>query len=69
MGVISREVLDLCRSSPLTRQVISRAGGQAISSAVTSTGPMGVAPSRLLPKYHCLWPVCRSRAETSLRTV
>ena len=27
MEVISREVLDCCRSSPLTRQVISRAGG------------------------------------------
>ena len=37
--------------------------------SVTRQGPMGVKPSRPLPKYHCLWPVCKFRAETSLTMV
>lgn len=69
MEVISRSVVESYRSSPLTRAVICRAGGKAISSAVTMQGPMGVKPSRLLPKYHCLWAACKTRADTSLRTV
>ena len=46
----SRLVLELCRGSPLTSVVSVSAGGKAISFAVVMQGPMGVKPSRLLPK-------------------
>ena len=69
MEVMRRSVVESCRSSPLIREEMASAGGKAISSAVVMQGPMGVKPSRPLPKYHCLWMVCSSRADTSLRTV
>ena len=69
MPVMRRSVVESCRSSPFTLAEMESAGGKAISSAVVMQGPMGVKPSRLLPKYHCLWAVCTARADTSLSTV
>ena len=54
MPWISMPVLLFCRSSPFTVVLMASRGGKAISSAVTMQGPMGVKPSRLFPKYHCL---------------
>ena len=50
MSKISISVVLSWRSSPLTRVVIRSTGGVPTSSAVTMQGPMGVKPSRLLPK-------------------
>ena len=54
IDVISRSVTEFCRSSPLIRELICKAGGNAISSADVIHGPIGVNPSNPFPKYHCL---------------
>ena len=66
---ISMSVVLSWRSSPLTVLEILSLGGQANSSAVTMQGPMGVKPSRLLPRYHWVWRVWRFLALISLRIV
>src|SRR3569623_961246 len=62
-------VFDDCSNTPLTQQRRSSRCGSAISPAVTIHGPIGHAPSRLLPRKYCLWRNWRSRAERSLSTV
>ena len=62
-------VLLFCRSTSLTLLLMASFGGLGTSSSVTINGPMGVNPSRLFPKYHCLWRVCTFLALTSLITV
>src|SRR6266487_195951 len=54
---------------PLMMHWILRPFGSGISSAVTSTGPIGQNVSSDLARTH--WPsaACRSRAETSLHAV
>ena len=39
------------------------------SSAVTIHGPIGQKVSKLLPRSHCWWRICTSRAVTSLTIV
>jgi hypothetical protein len=57
------------RVSPFTRSVMLRVCGSGISSAVTSTGPIGQNVSSDLPLNHWPWRFCRSRAVTSLTMV
>src|SRR6266478_8325749 len=68
-GKIILLVLLDCRTFPPTRMVMLSACGFGISSAVTSTGPMGQKVSRDLPLNHWVWRFWRSRAVTSLMTV
>jgi hypothetical protein len=58
-----------CRIVPSTLVVSHRSCGSAISSAVTTTGPVGVNPSNDLHLDHCASENCRSRAVMSLTTV
>ena len=45
---IMSPVLESCTVAPFRRSWMRRAWGSGISSAVTSHGPMGAEPSRLL---------------------
>lgn len=53
------------RSSPFTRSEIASVCGSGISSAVTSTGPIGQKVSSDLPLNHWPWRFWRLRAVTS----
>jgi hypothetical protein len=68
MSKISCEVRACWRTSPLTRQTSSRSV-PSTSSALTSHGPIGQKVSKDLPRSHCEWRICTSRAVTSLTMV
>jgi hypothetical protein len=59
------------RSSPSTRQVISRSAGSLPSPArsVSIHGPSGQKESKPLARVHCPSLFCMSRSETSLPIV
>ena len=65
----SWSVLDDCLVTPSTVQLTSRPRPSPISSTVTSAGPTGVDPSKVLPARNCVVRVCQSRIDTSLSTV
>jgi hypothetical protein len=54
-------------TSPPTLTSSDSAWGSGTSSAVTSAGPIGANPSKLLPRVHCEVRCCQSRALTSLK--
>ena len=66
---IIRSVVLFCRSSPLTRLRMQCGSRTSNSSGVTIHGPIGVKPSRLLPRYHCLCWFWIVRALTSFKMV
>lgn len=66
---IMRSVVLSCRSSPLMRLWIFCGLRTSNSSGVTIHGPIGVKPSRLLPRYHCLCWFWIVRALTSFKMV
>ena len=57
-------VLASCHKSPLTQQRTCTAL-PSIACAVTAHGPIGQKVSKDLPKSHCWWRICTSRAVTS----
>ena len=69
MVKIMSAVVPSWRNSPLTRVRTARAWGSAISSAVTSHGPIGPWVSKLLPSIIVGVARCQSRTLTSLTTV
>ena len=62
-------MLDDCLVTPSTMQLTFSPVPSPISSTVTSTGPTGVDPSKVLPARNCVVRVCQSRIDTSLSTV
>jgi hypothetical protein len=68
MSKIRSTVRPSWRSSPLTQQR-TRVSVPSSSSAVTIHGPMGQKVSKLLPRSHCEWRICTSRAVTLLTMV
>ena len=49
--------------------VVVRATSEtSASSVVTTSGPIGIVPSKFLPPVHCVAARCQSRAEASLTT-
>ena len=64
-------VFQSCNTSPLMSNLIARALGLGISSAVTRHGPSGAKVSKVFPRHHWLPPhlPCQSRALTSLAQV
>ena len=48
--------------------VVRAASETSTSSGVTSSGPIGMVPSKFLPAVHCVAARCQSRAEASLST-
>jgi hypothetical protein len=68
MSKIMSRVWPSWRSSPLT-QPRTRVSRPSSSSAVVIHGPIGQKVSKLLPRSHCWWRTCTSRAVTSLTIV
>ena len=62
---ISCEMCAFCRCSPLTQVCMRMSVGA--SSRLVIQGPSGQKPSSDLPRNHCAWFFCRSRAVTSFR--
>ena len=66
MSKIICAVLADCMTSPLS-VVVSWIADASSSSVVTTSGPIGMVPSKFLPGVHCEAARCHSRAEPSLR--
>ena len=49
--------------------VVRAASATSASSGVTTSGPMGMLPSKFLPGVHWVPARCQSRAEASFSTV
>ena len=67
MSKIICEVRADCITSPLST-VVRRASDTSTSSGVTSSGPIGIVPSKFLPAVHWLAARCHSRAVPSMHT-
>jgi len=60
-------VLADCMTSPFS-VVVSRRSDTSISSAVMTSGPIGMVPSKFLPGVHWVAARCHSRAVPSITT-
>ena len=49
--------------------VVSATSAMSTSSGVTTSGPMGMLPSKFFPGVHWVPARCQSRADASLSTV
>ena len=61
------EVRADCMTVPFS-VVVSATSVTSASSAVTTSGPIGMLPSKFLPAVHCVPARCHSRAEASFST-
>jgi hypothetical protein len=61
------EVRAACMTCPLSLELMARSVTSS-SSGVTTSGPMGMLPSKFLPAVHWLPARCQSRADASFST-
>ena len=61
------EVRADCMTWPFSVELMARSETSS-SSVVTTSGPMGMLPSKFLPAVHWLAARCQSRADASFRT-
>ena len=67
MSKIICDVRADCITSPFSR-VVSSTSDASTSSVVTSSGPIGIVPSKFFPGVHWLAARCHSRAVASFKT-